>query len=177
MKKVGIFAIAIALMAPGALIAAAPAGAATLVTCAAPSGSVAFVPGLGATPKIQTTVFTLPIKGCKGGGVTSGSSKGSAKGTTKQTCVTFAAKGKTVTNVTITWNTKKTSTAKLTTTVSTSGTNGITATVTGKITKGLFVGKTLKTKVKVTIPKTAKCTDAAPLKKASLSGLAKVTIG
>ena len=175
MKKLGVLTIAIALMAPLA-VNAGSAGAATLVTCAKPSGSVTFIPGLGATPKLQTTTFTLPIKGCSGGGVTSGSSKGSTKGTTKQSCGTFAAAGKTVTKVTITWNTKKTSTATLTTLVSVAGKTGITATVSGKISAGLFVGKTLKTKVKVTIP-TGVCTDAKPLTKATLTGLATVTIG
>ncbi len=167
--------MAIALMAPLVFVSGT-AGAATLVTCAKPSGSVGFVPGLGATPKIQTTTFTLPIKGCKGGGVTSGSSKGSAKGTKPSSCGTFAAAGKTVTKVTITWNTKKTSTATLTTLVSISGKTGITATVSGKISAGVFVGKTLKTKVQVTIPSGA-CTDAKPLKTATLTGLAPVTIG
>jgi hypothetical protein len=175
MKKLGVFVMAIALMAP--VLAAAPAGAAAIVTCAKPSGSVTFSPGLGATKKLQTTTFNLPIKGCKGtGGVTSGTSKGSAKGTTPQSCGTFAAAGKTVTKVTITWNTKATSSATLTTLVSVSGKTGITATVSGKISKGLFLGKTLKTKVKVTIP-SGVCTDAKPLKKATLTGLAVVTIG
>jgi hypothetical protein len=175
MKKLGVFTMAIALMAPLVFVSGT-AGAATLVTCAKPSGSVTFVPGLGATPKIQTTTFTLPVTGCKGGGVTSGSSKGSAKGTTPSSCGTFATASKTVTKVTITWNTKKTSTATLTTIVSISGKTGITATVSGRISAGLFVGKTLKTKVGITIPKNV-CTDAAPLKKATLTGLAPVTIG
>jgi len=48
--------------------------------------------------------------------------------------------------------------------------------VSGKISAGMFVGKTLKTKVKITIPSGA-CTDAKPLKKATLTGLAAVTIG
>jgi hypothetical protein len=173
-RVIGIGA-ALALMAPVGAIAAGPAGAAPLVTCAKPSGSVTFVPGLGKTPRIQTTKFNLPVKNCKGGGVKSGSSTGSTKGTKKQNCTTFATSGKTVTNVTIKWNTGKTSTAKLTTTVKVQGT-ALTATVVGKISKGKFAGKVLKTKVKVTIPKTAKCTDAAPLKKATLTGLAPLTI-
>jgi hypothetical protein len=174
MKKLGVFTMAIALMAP-MVFSTGSAGAATLVTCAKPSGSVSFTPGLGATPKLQTTTFVLPISGCKGGGVTGGTSKGSAKGTTKSSCGTFAAAGKTVTKVTITWNTKKTSTATLTTLVTIAG-KAITATVSGRISAGLFVGKTLKTKVKVSIP-TGVCTDAKPLKKATLTGLAPVTIG
>jgi hypothetical protein len=174
MKKLGVFVMAVALMAP--VIAAAPAGAAAVVTCAKPSGFVAFKPGLKATTKaIQTTTFNLPVTGCTGtGGVKSGTSKGSSKGTKPENCATFGAAGKTVTNVVITWNTKATSTAKLTTTVAITKT-GINATVTGKISKGLFLGKTVKTKVAVTIPK-GTCTDAKPLTKATLKGLAPLTI-
>jgi hypothetical protein len=176
MKKFWVLGIAIALMAPAGLIAAAPAGAASVLTCSPPSGSVTFTPGLGKTPKIQTTTFKLPIKGCKGtAGVTSGTSAGSSKGTTKSNCVSLAG-GATKTTVTITWSNKKTSTSTLATKTVPGAKGVLTATVTGKITKGLFLGKTLKTKVKITIPASAKCTDAAPLKKATLTGLAPVTI-
>ena len=176
MKKLWVLGMAIAMMAPAGLIAAAPAGAATLLTCAPPSGSVAFSPGLSSKPAIQTTTFNLPIKSCTGTkGITSGTSKGSSKGTTKQTCVTFATAGSTSTSVVITWNNKSTSTAKLATKIVKGAPNVITATVSGKITKGQFVGKTLKTTVKVTIPK-GSCT-TKPLKTATLTGLAKVTIG
>jgi hypothetical protein len=177
LKRVLGVAAALALMAPVGVISATSASATPLVTCAKPSGSVTFVPGLGTTKRIQTTKFNLPVKNCKGkGGVKSGTSTGSTKGKTKQNCATFAAAGKTITNVTIKWNTGKTSTAKLTTTVKAQGTS-LVATVSGKISKGKFTGKTLKTKVKITIPKTAKCTDKAPLKKATLTGLAPLTIG
>jgi hypothetical protein len=175
-KRIMGVGFAIAMVAPVGVLSAQPAGAAALVTCSPPAGSVTFTPGLGTTPKIQTTSFKLPVKGCKGGGVTGGSSVGSAKGTTKQNCATFAKAGKTVTNVTITWNTKKTSTAALTTVVSASG-SSLVATVTGKVSKGLFVGKAVKTKVKVTLQKGAICTDAHPLKTATLTGLAPFTIG
>jgi hypothetical protein len=131
-KRVMGIGVALALTAPVGVIAAGPANAAPLVTCAKPSGSVTFVPGLGTTKKIQTTKFNLPVKNCKGkGGVKSGTSKGSAKGTTKQNCATFATAGKTVTNVTIKWNTGKTSTAKLTTKVKAQGTS-LVATVSGR---------------------------------------------
>jgi hypothetical protein len=177
LKRVIGIGVTLALMAPVGVITAGAAGAAPLVKCAKPSGSVTFVPGLGKTPKIQTVKFNLPVKNCTGpGGVKSGKSAGSSKGTTKQNCATFATTGKTVTNVTIKWNTGKSSAAKLTTTVKAQG-NALTATVSGKVNKGLFKGKVVKTKVKVTIPKTAKCTDQAPLKKATLTGLAPLTIG
>ena len=177
LKRVFGVGLAIAMMAPIGVLAARPASAATVLTCAKPSGKVTFVPGLGSTPKIQTTNFTLPVTACKGTpGVTSGTSKGSAKGTKPQNCTTFAQAGKTITNVTITWNNKKTSVAKLTTTV-TAAASGITATVVGKVTKGLFLNKTVKTKVKVTLQKGAICTDAHPLKTATLTGIAPLTIG
>ena len=92
LKKFLGVATALALMAPVGVIAASPAGAAPLVTCAKPSGSVSFSPGYGATPKIQTTTFSLPIKNCTGkGGVKSGTSKGKTVGKTKQSCADFAS--------------------------------------------------------------------------------------
>jgi hypothetical protein len=176
-KRVLGVATALALMAPVGVITASGASAAPLVKCAKPKGSVTFKPGLGTTKKIQTTIFKLPVKNCTGkGGVKSGTSNGSAKGTKPENCATFGAAGKTVTKVTITWNTQKKSTAKLTTTVK-PATGGLTATVNGKVTSGLFKGKTVKTKVKVTLQKGAICTNANPLKKATLTGLAPLTIG
>jgi hypothetical protein len=169
-------ATALALMAPVGIAVAKPAGAAPLVTCAKPSGFVTFTPGLSNTPTIQTTKFNLPVKNCTGkGGVKSGKSVGSTKGTKKETCATFGSSPSTKTKVTITWNNGKKSISTLTTTIKiVSG--GITATVTGKITSGTaFVGKTIKTKVKVTINKGA-CT-TSKLTKATLTGLAPLTIG
>jgi hypothetical protein len=168
--------LAIAMMAPIGVLSAQPAGAAALVTCAKPSGSVTFTPGYGATPKIQTTTFKLPIKGCKGGGVTSGTSAGKTVGKTKQSCADFAKNASNqTTNVTITWNNKKTSTAALKTAITTSGSSLI-ATVSGKVSKGLFLGKLLKTKVKVTLKGTCG-SDAHPLTQAVLTGLAPFTVG
>jgi hypothetical protein len=167
--------LAIAMMAPVGVLAAQPAGAAAIVTCAPPSGTVTFTPGLSSTPKIQTTSFNLPIKNCKGGGVTGGTSKGSTKGTKPQTCATFATNPSAAnTKVTITWNTGKTSVSVLATKVSSSN-GSLIATVSGKVTSGTaFVGKTLKTKVKVTLK--GKCTPSAPLKQAVLTGLAPFTV-
>src|SRR5690349_20350037 len=148
MKKLYAAAAAFALAASLGVVAAAPAGAAAVLTCAPPSGSVTFTPGLSSTPAIQTTTFNLPIKSCKGTkGITSGTSKGSSKGTKKQTCATFATAGGTTTSVTITWSNKQTSSAKLATKIIPGAKNTITASVSGKITKGQFVGKTLKTTV------------------------------
>jgi hypothetical protein len=167
---------ALALMAPVGVAMAKPAGAAPIVTCAKPSGAVTFTPGLSDVPKVQTTKFNLPVKNCKGtGGVKSGTSTGSTKGTTKETCLTFGSNPSGVkTKVTIKWNTGKSSVATLSTVVK-PATGGLTATVSGKISTGEFKGKTIKTKVKVTLK--GKCSTASPLKKAVLTGLAPLTIG
>lgn len=176
MKKFYVFTMAIALMAP-MVVMSQPAGAALLVTCQKPSGSVTFSPGLSTVPKVQTTTFNLPVKGCTGPGkVTSGTSKGSTKGKTKDTCLSFGGSSSQTTTVTITWNNKKTSTAKLATKIVKGAPGVITATVSGKVSAGLFAGKTIKTKVKVTLPK-GSCTVAKPLKKATLTGLSPLTIG
>jgi len=175
LKKFAGLGLAIAMVAPIGVLSVQPAGAAAIVTCSPPSGFVTFTPGLGATPKIQKTTFSLPVKGCKGGGVTGGTSKGSTTGTTKSSCAGLAG-GATKTPVTITWNTGKTSSSTLSTTIVKGAPGVITASVVGKIAKGLFLGKTLKTKVKVTLAKGA-CSDANPLKKANLTGLAPLTIG
>jgi len=177
LKKFAGLGLAIAMVAPIGVLSVQPAGAAAIVTCSPPSGFVTFTPGLGTTPKIQKTTFSLPVKGCKGGGVTGGTSKGSTKGTKPQTCTTFATNPSAAnTKVTITWNTGKTSSSTLSTTIVKGAPGVITASVVGKISKGLFLGKTLKTKVKVTLAKGA-CSDANPLKKANLTGLAPLTIG
>jgi hypothetical protein len=84
LKQLTGFGLAIALMAPIGVLSAQPAGAAALVTCAKPSGTITFSPGYGKTPKIQTTTFKLPIKSCTGGGVTGGTSAGKTVGKTKQ---------------------------------------------------------------------------------------------
>jgi hypothetical protein len=167
-------ATALALMAPVGIAAAKPAGAAPLVKCAKPSGKVTFKPGLGTTKKIQTTSFNLPVKNCTGkGGVKSGKSVGSTKGTKAENCASFGSNPSTTTKVTITWNNGKKSVSTLKTTVKAT-TNGLTATVNGKISSGLFKGKTIKTKVAVTI--SGACSDASPLKTAKLTGLAPLTI-
>jgi len=163
-------------MAPVGVIAAGSAGAAApLVQCLKPSGFVTFTLGLGTTPKIQTTTFSLPVKGCSGtGGVKSGTSSGKSVGKTKSTCGSLGT-APTTTTVTIKWNNGKSSTSTLKTTIVPGAPKTITATVVGKISKGLFLGKTIKTKVKVTIP-AGTCTDAHPLKKATLTGLQALTI-
>jgi hypothetical protein len=174
MKKFYVFGMAIALMAP-AVAMAQPAGAATVLTCAKPSGSVSFSPGITPTAKIQTTTFSLPVKSCKGTkGITSGTSKGKTVGKTKTNCANFSKAATQKTTVTITWNNKKKSTASLATKIVPGKPGSITASVSGKISTGQFKGKTIRTKVTVTLK--GKCTAAKPIKQAVLTGAAPLTI-
>ena len=138
MKRICLFTMAVALMAPMAVLSAGPAGAAAGTTCAKPTGTITIAPGLTTTPTVQTISVVLPVKGCKGGGVTGGSSKGSLK-TAKITINTFASGAPITLNDTITWNTKATTTfsAKATTKIVK---NVITSTIKGTVTKGLFAG-------------------------------------
>src|SRR4051794_30546993 len=122
MRRIYVFTMAFALLAPMAAVSAGPAGAAGGTTCAKPSGTITISPGLTTTPTAQTISVVLPVKACKGGGVTGGTSKGSLK-TAKITLKTLASGAPITLNDTITWNNKKTTTfsAKATTTISSGG--------------------------------------------------------
>ena len=135
--------LAIALVVPLGAVAVGTADAATPGTsCVAPSGSIKISPGLTTVKKVQTITFNLPIKGCKGGGVTSGISKGSLK-TAPTSIASFATPGPPLkVTTTLTWNTKKTSTFTASTTTTVKG-GVITSALKGKVTKGLFLGKTV----------------------------------
>jgi len=148
MRRIYVFTMAIALLAPMAAIGAGPAGAAGGTTCGKPSGTITISPGLTTTPTVQTISVVLPVKACVGGGVTGGTSKGSLK-TAAITLKTLASGAPITLNDTITWNTNKTTTfsAKAATTISSSGV--ITSKINGKVTKGLFVGSTVTTTVHV----------------------------
>jgi len=148
MRKICLFTMAIALLAPIAVLTAGPADAASGTTCGKPSGTITISPGLTSTPTVQTISVVLPVKACKGGGVTSGTSKGSIK-TAAIDISTFAGGKPVVLNDTITWNTKATSTFTANSTTKISSKGVITATVKGKVTKGLFVGGTVSTTVTV----------------------------
>jgi len=142
MKKIYVFAMAIALVAPMAVLSAGPSGAAAAGTvCGKPSGSITLTPGLDNVKRIQTIKIALPVKGCKGGGVTGGAFAGSLK-TTPIDIAGFAANTKPLKlTAKITWNTKATSTFTATTTTKTGKT--ITSSIKGKITAGLFKGLTV----------------------------------
>ena len=149
MKRVSTFAMALALLLPIAVLSASPAGAAGGTTCKPASGKITLTPGLSATPTVQTISINLPVAGCSGGGVTSGTFKGSLK----TTAISIASFAKTSTPLklaaTITWNTKATST--LTATSTTKLGKVITSTVAGKISKGLFANLTFHSVQTVTL--------------------------
>ncbi len=148
MRKACVFAMAVVLVAPIAVLTAGPANAAAGTTCGKPSGTITISPGLTSKPTVQTISVVLPVKACKGGGVTGGSSKGSLK-TAAIDISTFAG-GKPVTlNDTITWNTKATTTFKASATTKISSKGVITSTIKGKVTKGLFLGGTVSATVVV----------------------------
>jgi hypothetical protein len=140
MRRFGMFAMAIVLLAPMAALTAAPAGAAGGTTCKPPSGSLTFSPGVGTKLQAQTININLPIKGCVGGGVTGGQFKGTLKTAPTDLKLLSQQASNLKFAVTITWNTHATST--FTATSSTKIGKVITSKVTGKITKGLFVGLT-----------------------------------
>jgi hypothetical protein len=97
-------------------------------------------PGVGTKLQVQTININLPIKGCVGGGVTGGQFKGTLKTAPTDLALLSKQASNLKFSVTITWNTKATST--FTATSSTKIGKVITSKVTGKITKGLFVGLT-----------------------------------
>jgi hypothetical protein len=148
MRKVYVFTMAVALMAPIAVLAAGPAGAAGGTTCGKPSGTITISPGLTSTPTVQTISVVLPVKACKGGGVTGGTSKGSIK-TAAIDISTFASGKPVVLNDTIVWNTKATTTFSASASTKISSKGAITSTIKGKVTKGLFVGGNVSATVNV----------------------------
>ena len=148
MKRVGILLVAMSMMSPIAVLAAGPAGAAGGTTCAKPSGTITIKPGLTTKPTVQTISVVLPVKLCKGGGVTGGNSKGSIK-TTAVSISTFASGKPIAFNDTITWNNKKTTTFTATAATKIGAKGAITSVIKGKVTKGLFVGSSVSTTVSV----------------------------
>jgi len=147
MRKVAGVLLAAAMVLPVGLMAS-PAGAAGGTTCKPPSGNITVTPGYSTTPHPQKITFKLPLTGCKGGGVTGGTSVGVIPAGKPAACKDV---GKLVQPqkiiTTITWNTKAKSTF-----TGTSKVSGLTATVTGKVTTGLFKGLTVSTTVKFGLP-------------------------
>jgi len=159
MKSVFRLTMAIALLAPIAVLSAGPAGAAGGTTCKTLTGTATITPGLGATAKNQKILSTSSIGGCTGGGVTKGTGK--ATNTTPNGNCTGLAKSGTKSSIAevITWNTGKTSTLAGSTVT---GPKTGQATITLKVTKGLFIGLHGSQIIAFKISKGA-CTDASPV--------------
>ncbi len=165
------FTMVVALLVPMAVLTAGPAGAAGGTTCTAPSGTITILPGLTTKLTVQTISFNLPLKGCKGGGVTGGSVKGSEK-TTAIDIATFSTGKPLPLAATITWNTKTTST--FTATAATKSTKtGLTYLIKSKISKGTFAGLTLTTSGTVGFGKPGK---GGAISNLTLKGTAPFTI-
>jgi len=166
LRKVFGFTMAIALLAPMGVLAAGPAGAATGTSCKSVAGSVTVAPGLTDKLLPQVITFNLPVKGCTGGGVKSGTVKGTDKVTKPGDCKTLGTPGppQKITG-TITWNTKATSTFSASTT-----TKGLTFTITGSVTAGLFKGTKVSEAGTYHLPSGAICTTAHPLKTLTVTG-------
>jgi hypothetical protein len=167
-KFVGLFAAA-ALLVPAAIMVSQPAGAAGGTSCAKGSGSATFTPPLPdatSTKKVKDVLKSSgTIGGCKGGGVTGGTLKGVSPASKGSNCKTLLTPTKTPTKVTltVTWNTKKTST--IAATLSEIPKVPVTTQkVAGTVTKGLFAGSKISGKITYTAPKNA-CTKGHPLAK------------
>jgi len=178
MRKLAGVLVAVALVVPAGIMAAAPAGAAGGITCKTSAGTATFAPALppiGSKTLVKGTLNAAGTVGkCTGSpGVTSGKTKfTSPKGKTGANCTTLASpdpksKG-TVGTIVITWNNKQTSTAKVFTIKQVSKKDPTHATTTGKITAGLFVGMSISGTVKYTLPKGA-CSAGHPLSKVTYS--------
>jgi hypothetical protein len=142
MRKIYVFTMAIALMAPMAVLTAGPASAAGGTVCGKPSGKITLTPGLSTVKAKQTITINLPVKGCKGGGVTAGQFTG--KLVTDPIDIAGFAKNTKPLKLTskITWaGGKGTTTFTATTTTKTGKT--ITSSIKGKVTAGLFKGLTV----------------------------------
>ena len=172
MKSVFRLTMAIALLAPIAVLSAGPAGAAGGTTCKTLTGTATITPGLGATAKNQKILSTSSIGGCTGGGVTKGTGK--ATNTTPNGNCTGLAKNGTKSSISevITWNTGKTSTLAGSTVT---GPKTGQATITLKVTKGLFIGLHGSQIIAFKITKGA-CTDKSPVTALSISVVTPLVI-
>ena len=141
------------MVAPTGLIAVAPAGAAAVLTCKPPSGSVTFTPGLGHDGEDPDDHVQPADQGLQGHGRRHERYvEGLGQGHDEVRTAHVSPRRATKTTVTITWNNKKTSIVDAERPRSSRAPRACSRRpCPGKITKGLFVGKTLKTKVKVTL--------------------------
>jgi hypothetical protein len=156
--------LAAALVLPAGIMAASPAGAAGGTSCKSGGGTATFTPALpivGNKTKVKDVLKSSgTVAGCSGT-VKSGKITGVSPKSTGSNCTTLATPTKTPTKVTltVTWNTKATSTiAAVLKEIPKKPVT--TQTVTGPVTKGLFKGSKLSGKFTYTLPSGA-CTKKA----------------
>jgi hypothetical protein len=155
-----------------ALAPTATAGATTPATptCTKAAGTATFNPALPVIGNPATVKSTITVKGtestCTGGGVKSATAAGTFKFAKPGNCTTLATAsgGGTPGTVTLTWNTKKTSTIKTATITQPNKKNPLLAQVAGKITAGLFIGKTFTQQVTFALSASGGDCQKTPLK-------------
>ena len=138
--------LAVTMLLPLGMIAASPAGAATLLTCTKLAGTATWSPPVSPTViGLHNVSSSAKLTGCTGtAGVTSGTTTFSSKGTTKEDCaILLASKASSTATASVKWSNGKTSIfAKLTLTYAgNAGAEKIVGKVTGG-TETAFVGKT-----------------------------------
>ena len=139
-------------------IGAAEAASATSSVCNV-AGSVTITPGLTFTSQAATLKSTGTLKGCTGGGPTTGTFSSTTHGSSVN-CLSGTSTGTQV--ITFTGGL----TSKATTTVTTSGTS---AKITGTVTAGVGKGKKLTSTLTFTPKSGTNCT-SVPLTKATFKG-------
>jgi hypothetical protein len=170
-KKLYVFGMAIALLAPMAVLSAGPSGAAAAgTTCKTQKGLASIKPGITTKATNVTISVKETLSGCKGGGVTGGVETASIL-SKASTCSGLGKKGTKTGPFTgkIVWNNKKTSVITLTTV-----SNGLQATATGTIKSGQFAKMKLSTTIVYALSK-GNCVKT-PLTALSIKGVKPLVI-
>jgi hypothetical protein len=171
LKKLYVFGMAVALMAPLGVLTAGAAGAAAGTVCSGQSGAATIAPGLNNTPRTVTITATTSLSKCTGT-VKTGKGKAVIK-MTKASCLGLAKTGQlSKITETITWNTKKTSTFSGT---SKTGPKVGQATITGTITKGVFAKSKVSTVIAFVVKKGQSCSGAG-IKNLTITSVKAFTI-
>jgi hypothetical protein len=159
MSRFGRVLMVLALVGSAGVAEAVPAGAAGGVSCATTTGVVAVKPGLTLQKAARTLTAKTTYAKCTGGGtITSGVATAVEK-LAPGSCLDLAKVGlKSAFSVTITWNTKATTTVTGSAVVG----KGTVVTITGTVTTGLFKGSKYSTKDLFAPKKGQTCSATAP---------------
>jgi hypothetical protein len=173
-QRMAVAITAVAVAVGTAFIGVGTASAATPSAKCTAKGTSTIKPGLTPTPTNQTSTLTGSLSACTGsGGVKSGSFKGTLHAT-GASCSSLSKAGASFGKgtMTITWNTKKTSTANVS--VKTGSPVG-TFLLSGKISKGQFAGKAVSGTFKADLAHlTGNCV-STPLTKIPFTGSSTVS--